>query len=320
MTTAVRIDGFRAGDGPAILDMWRRSLSHDPISEHRFRNLVLLDPNFDPAGLRIARSPGGEPLGAAYAVRRRNALAGADLEEGRGWLVFFFVDPAVRGAGIGRSLVTDALDWLRSHQRTEALFSPYTPNYVLPGLDRQAYPAAAKLLDDLGFTTLYQAVAMDRGLVGYVIPGDVTEKARVLSALGWRLGSPDTDDLPDLVALAGDHFNPDWARAIREAVVHGLPLDRIVISRAPSGELAGWAMHGAYDNAIDRFGPFGVREEQRGNGLGKVLLHLTLQRMRACGARAAWFLWTGEESPAGHLYKATGFSISRRFDIMRKEL
>lgn len=314
------ITGWRAGDGPAIVDAWNRSLPEDPISPARFRDLILLDPNFDPDGLRVARSPAGEVLGAAYAVRRKTAMTGTDLEPERGWLVFFFVDPPARGRGIGRRLVEDALTWLRERGGREALFSPYTPNYVLPGLDRRAYPVAGRLLDDLKFTTRYQAVAMDRSLVGYAVPEEVAERARALTASGWRLGTPGTDDLPELVALAGDHFNPDWARAIREALIGGLPLERIVIARDASGHLVGWAMHGAYDSVVDRFGPFGVREDQRGTGLGKVLLHLTLRRMRACSAHGAWFLWTGERSPAGHLYLAAGFSVTRRFDVMNRVL
>lgn len=316
----MRITRYQVGDGPALLRAWRQAMPADPITEERFRNLVLLDPNFDPAGLRLAWSPAGELLGAAYAVRRRNAMVGADLEPELGWLVFFFVVPPARSAGIGRALVADALDWLRSHGRREVLFSPYTPNYLLPGLDRETYPHAAKLLDDLGFVTRYQAVAMDRGLVGYAMPEAVRARVGELEAAGWRLGTPSTDDLVDLVALAGDEFTADWARAIREAVVAGLPLDRIVIARTPSGDLVGWAMHGAYEGVLERFGPFGVREDHRGTGLGKMLLHLTLERMRALGAHGAWFLWTGERSPAGQLYRATGFLVSRRFDVMRKEL
>jgi GNAT superfamily N-acetyltransferase len=327
----VRITGFRIGDGRAVVDAWRRALPADPLSEQRFRNLILLDSNFDPAGLRLAWSPDGELLGAAYAVRRRTAMVGGDLEPERGWLAFFFVVPQARRSGIGRALIGEALDWLRSHRRREVLFSPYTPNYLLPGLDRETYPDAAKLLDALGFTTRYQAVAMDCSLVGYGLPEEVAKRERVLREAGWRIGTPEMDDLVDLVTLAGDGTadragaadglgNPDWARAIREAVVGGLPLDRIVIARTPTGELVGWSMFGAYENVLERFGPFGVREDQRGAGLGKVLLHLALERMRARGAHGAWFLWTGEWSPAGYLYQGSGFSVTRRFDVLRKEL
>ncbi|WP_143664135.1 GNAT family N-acetyltransferase, partial [Streptomyces murinus] len=89
--------------------------------------------------------------------------------------------------------------------------------------------------------------------------------------------------------------------------------------REPGGRLVGWAMHGAYESAVERFGPFGVLEELRGTGLGKVLLHLVLARMRARGAHGAWFLWTGERSPAGHLYRAAGFETTRVFRVLRRE-
>ncbi|WP_255955660.1 GNAT family N-acetyltransferase [Streptomyces odontomachi] len=319
-TTSTRagIRDFRAGDGPQLVEAWRRSAPADPIAPDRFRSLVLLDANFDPQGLRVAVD-GGRVVGAAYAVRRLIPLTGTDLEPEQGWIPFFFVDPAARGRGLGRRLLTEALDWLGAHGRTRVDFSSYTPNYVLPGLDAEAYPAAAGLLESLGFRTLYEAAAMDRSLVGYRFPEDVMRRLDELTVQGYRFDTPADDDLVDLVALAGHHFNPDWARAIRECLAAGTPLDRIVVVRDPSGRLVGWAMHGAYESADERFGPFGVLEEMRGTGLGKVLLHLVLERMRARGAHSAWFLWTGERSPAGRLYLKTGFTTTRVFRVMRRE-
>jgi GNAT superfamily N-acetyltransferase len=97
-------------------------------------------------------------------------------------------------------------------------------------------------------------------------------------------------------------------------------LDRIVVARDPEGQILGWAMHGTYEGVLERFGPFGVLPTSRGTGLGKVLLHLTLERMVAAGAHSAWFLWTGEESAAGQLYLKSGFDITRRFTILRAPL
>lgn len=216
-------------------------------------------------------------------------------------------------------LLTDALDWLQGHGRTRVDFSSYTPNYVLPGLDAEAYPEAAGLLESLGFRTLYEAAAMDRGLVGYRIPEDVARRLDELTARGYRFATPRDDDLVDLFALAGNHFGPDWACMIRDCLAAGTPLDRIVVARDPSGRLVGWAMHGTFDSVDERFGPIGVLEEMRGTGLGEVLLHLVLERMRARRAHSAWFLWTGEQSPAGHLYRKTGFTTTRVFRVMRRE-
>jgi GNAT superfamily N-acetyltransferase len=296
-----------------IVDAWCRSLPADPITAARFRDLVLLDANFDPDGLRVARD-GDRVLGVAYGVRRRLPLSGNDLEPMRGWIPFFFVVPEARGRGVGRAVLTEALEWLRANGVSEVTFAAYAPNYILPGCDRARYPAAAKLLESLGFETYTHAAAMDRSLVGYAPP---PTNLPSLVADGWRFGTPTLDDLVSLVRLAGDDFTPDWSRAIRQAVVGGLPLDRIVVAVDPSGEVAGWAMHGAYENVAERFGPFGVRGDRRGLGLGEVLLHLTLARMRALGLHTAWFLWTGEQTPAGHLYRKAGFATTRVFDVMR---
>ena len=75
-------------------------------------------------------------------------------------------------------------------------------------------------------------------------------------------------------------------------------------------------MFGTYESEINRFGPFGIMEEARGMGLGKILLHLTLLQMRKCGATRAFFLWVDPDSPAGHLYAKTGFEVFRTFAIM----
>ena len=310
---------FRVGDGEHLVEAWRRSLPYDPVTPQRFRNLVLLDVNFDPAGLRVAIDD-GRVVGAAYAVRRSTAMVGADLEPGMGWLPFFFVVPEARGRGIGGALLDSALDFLRGHGVSTVEFAGYTPNYILPGLDAAAYPEALELLQRKGFATRYEAVAMDRSLVDYAMPDGVRDRVAALAAEGYRFGTPTDDDLVELVALARDAFNPDWARAIRECVAAGTPTDRIVCAHEPDGTLVGWAQHEAYEGQTERFGPFGVLESRRGTGLGKVLLHLTLERMRALGAHSAWFLWTGEKSAAGQLYLKTGFAVTRRFQVMRAEL
>lgn len=316
-TVTVRV--FGTGDGPGIADAWTAAAPGDGISYRRFRDLVLLDRNFDSDGLFVAVD-GDEIVGAAYAVRRLIAHQGDDLEPGNGWIPFLFVVPTARNEGIGTELLQSALDWLRSQSVDTAYFSSYTPNYFHPGLDIERYPHGHRLLTSMGFNTQYECVAMDRSLNDYQMPERIRERISKLRADGYQLGEPSGDDLVDLIDVAGSRFNSDWSRGIREAVTAGLDLDRIMIARDPAGQLLGWAMCGAYENVLERFGPFGVIPESRGTGLGEVLLHLTLERMRALGGHSAWFLWTGEDSPAGHLYRKTGFSVTRTFTVMKAEL
>ena len=310
---------FRIGTSGALVDAWIRSVPADPVTLDRFRRMVLLDPNFDPEGLRVAYHD-DRVIAATYAVRRRVPMVGDDLEPTQGWLPFLFVDPDHRRRGIGSALLRDAMSWLAANGRRQVDFGSYTPNYFVPGLDRARYPEAAALLESHGFRTRYQAHAMDMSLVGYGWPAGIAERMASRHAEGYSFSEPAPDELVPLIRLAGDHFDPDWARAIREAVLAGTPLDRIVVARDPEKEVVGWAMCGTYDGVIERFGPFGVRTDLRGLGLGAILLHLALHRMVALGAHSAWFLWTSEDSPAGRLYLRTGFRTSRVFDGMRAAL
>ncbi|WP_200948667.1 GNAT family N-acetyltransferase [Microbacterium sp. Root61] len=319
MDATVQVRAFQPGDGPRIADAWTAAAPQDPITATRFRDLILLDRNFDPEGLFVADRD-GEVVGAAYVVRRRVAHDGDDLEPGRGWIPFFFVRPDARRQSLGRELLNRGLEWLRDEGVTEVVFSSYTPNYVLPGLDADRYPEAAALLASLGFEIIEQPSSMEMSLRGYRLPESASEHAARLRAEGWYLGTLLDEDIVPLIELAGREFNSDWARAIREGIVSGLPLERIMVARNPDGRLIGWAMHGTYDDVIDRFGPFGVLPESRGTGLGRLLLHLTLERMSAVQAHAAWFLWADEGSAASNLYVKTGFEITRTFTILRADI
>lgn len=318
-TSIATLRQFHAGDCAALAQAWTESAPADGMTEARLRDLILLDRNFDLPGLVIAEQA-GQVVGAAYGVRRRVAHDGDDLEPHTGWLLFFFVVPQARRSGLGRTLVTRVLEWLGEQGVTRVLFSNYTPNYVLPGLDAARYPEASTLLAGLGFEIQEQPSAMDKSLIGYQMPGEIRDRVDDLRDAGWWLGSATNDDLVALIDIAGHAFNSDWARAIREGVVAGMPLERIMIAKDPAGAVLGWAMHGTYEAVIERFGPFGVLPESRGTGLGKVLLHLTLERMTALGAHSAWFLWADEGTAASALYAKTGFAVSRTFDVLRAQL
>ncbi|WP_205739837.1 GNAT family N-acetyltransferase [Georgenia sp. SYP-B2076] len=315
----VTLRSFAAGDARAMAEAWTEGAPQDGMTERRLRDLVLLDRNFDPDGLFVAQQ-GDRVVGSAYAVRRRVAHHGDDLQAGTGWIPYFFVVPSARGTGLGRRLVEAAMAWLRAQGAREVLFSSYTPNYVLPGLDAARYPAAERLLHALGFAEVERPSAMDLSLIGYQMPEEVRARVAALRGEGWHLGTPTNDDLVPLIRIAGESFSSDWARAIREGVLGGMPLERILIARDPAGDVLGWAMHGTYEAVIERFGPFGVLPASRGTGLGKVLLHLTLERMTALGAHSAWFLWADEGSAASKLYERTGFRITRTFSILRAPL
>lgn len=311
--------GYKPGDEPRIVELWNRTLLLDPVTAKRFRNLVLLDANFDPEGMRLAFGEAGQLVGCVYAVRRLLPMSGTELEPDHGWIPFFFVDSAAERQSIGSRLLDEAEGFLRGLGRKKLFFASYAPNYIVPGIDATGYPKGESFLRKTGFTKQYSAVAMDYSLVGYEIPAEVAALKRQREAEGYTFQTAQDADLTELIRFNLDHFNPDWARAIREGILQGLALEQILVARE-RGRLVGFCLFGGYEGVRERFGPFGVHPDQRGQGIGKILLHDCLRNMRAHALHGAWFLWTGEQSPAGHLYKQTGFSVTRTFDILVKTL
>ncbi|MCL6547468.1 MAG: GNAT family N-acetyltransferase [Alicyclobacillus sp.] len=309
---------YRSGDERAVVELWNWACPKDPIDMSVFVRRVLADPNFDPEGLILAESE-GRLTGVLLALVRKLPLSGSDLEPDNGWITAFFTHPEYRRQGVAADMLAAADAFFRARGRKRVFFSSYAPNYFIPGVDPVAYPDGRRWLEKAGFRVLYSPVAMDKNLVGYEYPEDVRALEQARQAEGYTFEFLTPSHLHAVIRFNDELFNPDWARAIREAVAHGCPLERVLIARRDD-RIAGFCMYGAYDGVAERFGPFGVDPELRGTGLGKILLYKCLHVMRAAGLHNAWFLWTGETSPAGKLYLRAGFEVTRRFDVMCRDL
>lgn len=309
---------YQAGDEKALVTVWNQNMPKDPMTEKRLRNLVLLDANFDPKGMQLAFDD-DKLIGCVYAVRRLLPMFGTDLEKNTGWIPFLFVAKQYRRKGIGSRLMKQALEFLKSQERTKVFFSSYAPNYILPGIDQETYPHGYSFLIRQGFKEMYAPIAMDKRLVEFELSSDVVTLKRKREAEGYLFQQAKNSDLYELIQFATHTFNPDWGRAIREGILQGLPMERILVAKHKD-KIMGFAMHGGYEGIAERFGPFGVDPAYQGKGFGKLILNECLYQMKAEGLHGAWFLWTGEESSAGYLYKKTGFEITRTFHVMKKEI
>lgn len=311
----VKVRGYRAGDEAAVVTLWNRCLPADSISNDLFIARVLLDVNFDPEGFLVAERD-GRIVGFLLAMTRSTPMQGLDDDPDDGWITVFFVDPAYRGQGIGSLLLERGRAHIAGRGRRRVGVSPYAPNYFWPGVDTARYPAAVSFLQRRGFEVLYTPVAMDFNLVGYSIPADVLEVQRQREQEGYRFGALRDDQIIAVLEFNTRYFSADWTRAIREALLRGVPRERVLVA-SRGDEIVAFCLYGGYDGVAERFGPFGVDPNLRRSGLGKVLLYRCLDHMRSQGLHNAWFLWTGLEEPAGHLYTRVGFHVSRQFAVMR---
>jgi LmbE family N-acetylglucosaminyl deacetylase len=106
-------------DVPAVLGIWNRALTRDPISEERFVHVVLADADYwqgPDSGFFVAEL-NDRPAGFLRAIIRRQPNDRLGLEPEDGWIPYFAVDPDLQRRGVGAALLDAASDWLRGQGR-----------------------------------------------------------------------------------------------------------------------------------------------------------------------------------------------------------
>jgi len=318
-----QIRSYRGGDEKAIIELWNHCLHRDLINLEVFERKVLLDPNFDPQGCLVAEK-NGEIIGFILALVRKFPMYDTGLEENKGWITAFFVHPENRGMEIGSTLLEKALSFLHSHGRKEVWFSSYTPNYFNPGIDVDAYPEGVRFLEEHGFEKVDLALAMKGCLwPDFKVPNEVRRIEEQLRSDGISVQFLQTKYLYSFLCFLLENFGWEWYRHPLEMLQRGCDKDQILIAVKDEKEIVGycqyfdgdgydWEKHG------EHFGPFGVRENMRGKGIGTLLLFKCLETMRKKGIHHVFLLWTDER--ASKLYRKAGLKVARRYAIMKKSL
>ncbi len=317
-TAAMNIRGYESGDEQSIVQLWNSALRNDPINMPVFERKILLEPNFDPRGCILAFES-ATLVGYAQCMVRRYPNYHDGLEQGKGWITVFMAGtPAV-----GDAVLRSAGDYFAAKGANQLWFSGFTPNYFWPGIDASSYPHLHKMLLDAGYVDASEALAMDAPLwPEFRLPPDIDEIERRLEKEGIVVRSPETADLVSLLDFLRTNFSADWYRHCLDQLSAGASKSQFTIA-VRGREVLGYAQFwdgDGYDwwGPGEHFGPFGVKESQRGKGLGSVILKRTLENMRKSGSHHAFFLWTDRR--AARLYERFGFRVSRRFTVMRKEV
>lgn len=315
MAEHVTIRPYRGADEAALLALWNATLIHDRIDAARFRCQVLLDANFDPAGLLLAEV-GGRLAGFLLSIARQVPQFRQGLEPELAWITAFGVDRQRQRQGVGRRLFDAALERFAGQGRRRVLISPYTPNYFTPGVDVDAYPAALAFLQGSGWQVISQPISMQADLTGFQVPAEVAALGATLAHQGIAVRPVQAADLPALMPFIVQHFGWDWFRFAQDYLLQcfGPGSDEICFLVATRGqEIVGYCQQ-----RRERFGPFGVDPAQRGQGIGRLLLFRCLDAMLAKGFHCAWFLWTG--SNAARVYRQAGFRQVRQFAILERTI
>lgn len=310
---------YRVHDAQEVTDLWNRCLPADPITRGIFEDRVLLDPNFELAGCRVAELD-GRVVGFAHALVRRTPLPwGFEslLEQDReaGWIFTIFVHEALRRRGIGSALLGQALDYLRSRDAQKAVLFDYAPNYLLSGVDTEAYPGALEFFQSHGFAVQGKSMGMGINLQAFRLPPAVAEIERDLAQEGIVVQYFSRDHLLPTISFLRECF-PTWLSLFTDKLQRNHDLDEMVI--AGLGEqVIGYCQHRYWHHA-ERTGPFGVKADLRGKKIGTLMLYRLLERMSQKGLRFGWFAQTGERQLS--YYQRVGYQVIRTQVSMVKHL
>ncbi|NUP98283.1 MAG: GNAT family N-acetyltransferase [Armatimonadetes bacterium] len=310
---AVVVRAYRGDDESALLALWAAALPYDAVDADTFRRKVLLDPNFRAEGLAVAEED-GRLLGFCLGLVRHLPFEGVGLDPDRGWITAMGVQPARRREGIGTALLAQVNSYLLANGRATLVVAGYLPNYFVPGVDIERYADGVAFLQHRGFETVSEALSMDANLVRFDF-APYQARAAALAERGVTIRALAPADIPPFLDFLRDQMPADWVRHAREQLTEatrgrGRYEQFSLALRGP--EIVGYCQF-----EDEHFGPFGVRDDHQGQGIGTVLLAHSLETMRRHGHHNAWVLWTSQHT-ADHVYGRFGFALSRRFAILRR--
>jgi GNAT superfamily N-acetyltransferase len=259
----------------------------------------------------------GAPVGFILCLVLRYPIENTGLLEHRGFITAFGVDPESQRRGVGSALLEKAEEFFRARNRQEMAIAPYTPNYFVPGVDKDCYAAGVDFLRRRGFEEISEGLGADAQIGKFELSEEVREKEAQLLREGIEIVPFRREQMNEYLAFMAKHMPGPWLedarRNLRDFTRGLFPEDGILLA-LDKGRIIGYCQFEG-----QHFGPFGVTDDYQGRGVGSVLLAKTLYRMRLHGNHVAFVLWTGERALKG-VYGRLGFTLSRRFAIMRKKL
>ncbi|MFE3111995.1 GNAT family N-acetyltransferase [Kitasatospora indigofera] len=294
-------------DLPRLHEITAASLVHDPDAASVLE--LLWGIAADRPDLRIVAETGGTVTGLALGWLAPPA-AGTDPARA-GHTSLLAVDPAHRGRGQGRALLTGIEDRLLAAGAGHLVVRGTPPHYAWPGIDIRYTPAVC-LVESAGYRRGPDAFNMLTDLATADLATAADE--RRLAALGVRIRRARPADGERFLAWMRT-WGGSWAGEAAAALAYDPPRCHVAVQgEGPDEEFVGFACHGV--NRDTWFGPMGTAESQRGRGVGAVLLRRCLRDQRAAGITESEIGWTG---PYRFYARTVGSRLQRVFRLYRKD-
>lgn len=311
----IRLESFQQERFQQVLTCWNQSLIYDGIDEERFKQLILLDENFNPDLFLLALNQ-EKVVGFCYGVRRKIPYLERGLEENRGWIVIMGVLPEYQNQGIGTMLCDEVEKRLKDMGTKEITLCAYSPNYFFPGIDKR-YQQAISFFENRNYVNRAESISMQRSLWDYHMADQYKEKLASLEKDGIHIIRYNDEYMLPLLNYLLENFGAGWKRNALIAMQKKEAEDTILLVVDEQKNILGFCMR-KIDGNDARFGPFGVSEHLRSKGIGGVLFEYMMQEMKQKGIYYLYFLWT--DGAAQRFYERHDVKVYRTYQLYRKEV
>ena len=299
-----------------VVDLWNRCCTFDPIDIRKFRTQALFDDNFDENLSWLALSD-NKVVGYILAMKRKFPYLERGLEPDRGWINVILVDKEFRQQGIGQQLLNNAEAALKKLGVKNITLGAYSPNYFFAGLDPDNYPESIEFFEKNNYVGLEKHYSMGKSLHGYRIPKSILDKKIAAETKGYKFIPFDYSYSIELLEFLRDEFGGGWKRNALIAMQKETAEDLILLVLNPQGRICGFCMR-AIDGNPMRFGPIGIAQKDRNEGLGSILLDLQCFEMEKRGIYYMYFITT--DDPGRRYYERQGLKVIRQFIDYRKDI
>ena len=298
-----------------IIALWNRTCIYDPVTVERFRNMILLDENFDPSFCLIAMEK-KKVIGFLSAMKRKYPYGERGLEEDKGWIQVIFVDKTVQRQGVGGKLLANTEKKLREAGAVTIVLGAYSPSYFFYGLDPDHYAVSVSFFRKYGYVSTESHYSMGMDLRDYRMPEAIMIKKKKAEEKGYRFIPFDYSYCVSLPIFMKENFGGGWRRHVMDAMRRGNAEDVLVLVLNPKGEIIGCANR-AIDGNPARFGPIGIAAGYRDQSLGSILLSTALEEMHKKNIPEMFFMTTNEDGM--RYYLRNGLHVLRSFISYHKD-
>jgi GNAT superfamily N-acetyltransferase len=311
----MEIRAFTGKDAAEVTGLWNYCLGRDQLDIDSFYRRIIYDVNFDPSLFLLAKE-NGKAVGFIHGVKRRHYDEVNGLEPEQAWITAMGVHPSCRKKGAGTALLHTMENLLRERGAKRLDVGPYGSAYICPGIDKESYPEGVRFFENRGYINSGVSCSMSMNLWGFTIPSQYIEKKKTLEAQGFIFKPFSKEDAPALFEFIREYF-PTWLPLIRPSILEGRAEKTLIIALDKSGEAAGFVLR-AMDGPEERFGPFAVRPDLQGIGLGSVLFHQMMENMIRNRIFHTYFMWTQGRNL--EIYGSWGMKVFRRYAMFYKKL